>query len=295
MRAALLSMVVLALLTSCKKAADKEEATPGTIQVCVSIPPLLGVFRAIGGDAVQVTSLMSDQDDPHTFSPTPQTVAKLRDTDLFVTIGVDYEKVLASKVSRMFPELVLVDASRSLHRLGHDGHAEHAEHDAHGCEHASDPHVWLSIPNLITIADNARAALSKASPEHAKTFAKNYSEYEKALRARHTEFADRLKSLKGRSFCVYHPVFGYFARDYDLHQATVEIDGKAPSPRQLRDLYKKATKEGFRVVFVQPQFNEGPAKTIAERIGGRVVRVNPLAENPVAVLGKGVSALVEGR
>jgi len=292
MRAALLSMVVLALLTSCKKAADKEEATPGTIQVCVSIPPLLGVFRAIGGDAVHVTSLMSDQDDPHTFSPTPQTVAKLRDTHLFVTIGVDYEKVLASKVSRMFPELVLVDASRTLHRLGHD---EHDGHDTHGCKHASDPHVWLSIPNLITIAGNARVALSKAAPKHAEAFAKNHSEYVTMLRARHAEFTDKLKPLKHRSFCVYHPVFGYFARDYDLHQATVEIDGKAPSPRQLRDLYEKATKEGSRVVFVQPQFNERPAETIAERIGGRVVRVNPLAEDPVSVLGKGVSALAEGR
>jgi zinc transport system substrate-binding protein len=76
-----------------------------------------------------------------------------------------------------------------------------------------------------------------------------------------------------------------------LHQATVEIDGKSPSPRQLKTLLAEAKEEGFTVVFVQPQFNERPAKMIAERIGGRVVPINPLDEDPVAVLAKAVDAL----
>jgi zinc transport system substrate-binding protein len=194
----------------------------------------------------------------------------------------------------MFPKLPVVDVARDVKRremTGHHHHDGEAEHEEHDGEPLSDPHVWLSVPNLVLIADNVRAALAKVDPAHADEVTGRYEAYKKQLLARNDQFAAKLKGIKCRSFCVYHPVFGYFARDYGLHQATVEIDGKSPSPRQLKTLLAEAKEEGFTVVFVQPQFNERPAKMIAERIGGRVVPINPLDEDPVAVLAKAVDAL----
>ena len=291
MRAASSLLFLALLLSSCRKATP-EAAGTGSLRVSVGIPPLRSVVTAIGGDAVEVASLMSDMDDPHTFSPTPQAVATLRDARIFFTLGLDYEKALAGKLEQKFPELVLSDASRAVPRLGgHHHHHEGEDHDHDACLQGADPHVWLSLANLALIADTVREDLARLAPEHAEEFGRRCAQYKEALAARHAEFVERLKPLEPRAFCVYHPVFGYFARDYDLHQATVEIDGKAPTPRQLRELYDEAAEEGFRVVFVQPQFNPGPAKAIADKIGGRVVRINPLSEDPVGVLAAGVEAL----
>jgi zinc transport system substrate-binding protein len=296
MRLSLLLLASLALTVSCKKAGPETNAATGPLTVCVSIPPLVSVVKAIAGDGVQVTSLMSAQDDPHTFSPTPQTIASLREANVFLTVGVDYEKALAAKIAQMFPDLTVLDVARGVKRCEMaEHHHDEAEHEAHGEddheEHLSDPHVWLSLPNLMVIADSVQAALAKVAPEQADKFSYRLDAYKAVLTVRNDEFASKLSDMKHRSFCVYHPVFGYFSRDYKLHQATVEIDGKSPSPRQLKTLLEEAEEEGFKVVFVQPQFNERPAQTIAERIGGKVVRINPLDEDPVSVLAKAVDAL----
>ncbi len=296
MRVSLLCLSLLFLTSACKK----EEATPaatGALRVSVSIPPLIGVVKAIAGGDVEVTSLMTVRDDPHTFSPTPQTIASLRDTRVFLTVGVDYEKAVCDKVGPMFPDLRVVNVATKVERLAmadhhhHEGEEpEHEEHEDHEGP-VSDPHVWLSLPNLVVIADQVRAALSETDPAQAARFAANYATYRAELEARSADFAKQLANLKSRSFCVYHPVFGYFAHDYGLKQAVVEVDGKEPSPRQLRTLLDEAKEEGFTVVFVQPQFNDRAAQTVAEMVGGQVTRINPLSEDTVTLLETAVAAL----
>ena len=78
---------------------------------------------------------------------------------------------------------------------------------------------------------------------------------------------------------VFHPAFGYFTDTYDLVQEAVEIEGKSPRPRQLANLIGQARKDGVKVIFVQPQFDPRSAETIARAVGGRVVSIDPLAEN----------------
>ena len=298
MRSLLLTLALLCLTTACKQEAPKPAAASGPLRICVSIPPLIGVVKAIAGEDVEVSSLMSAQDDPHTFSPTPQNIANLRNAQLFLTIGVDYEKAVCDKVGPMFPNLKVVNVSAAVERLTmgehHHDDGEEAQHEDHDGP-VSDPHVWLSLPNLIHIADQVRTALSEAGPAQAEQFAARYAEYRSQLEAKNAAFTKRLASLKSRSFCVYHPVFGYFARDYGLTQAVVEVDGKEPSPQQLRTLLDEAKEENFTVVFVQPQFNDRAAQTIADVLGGRVVRVNPMAEDTAALLGTVVGTLAGDR
>lgn len=291
-------LVILSLLgTSCRRE-DSPPAIDGAIRVSVSIPPLLHLVRAIGGDDVEAFSLMSESDDPHTFSPTPQSISSLRNAHFFLTIGIDYEKAVCDKIEPMFPHLRIVNIASQIDKIAmtHDcaehehGHHHHHHHQ-HG--HVSDPHVWLSLPNLERMAEATSEAFSTAVPEKAEVFAERLAVYQASLAAKHKIYADSLRSLETRSFCVYHPVFGYFSRDYELKQHVVEVDGKAPTPRQLRQLSEEAKEENFKVIFVQPQFTERPAQAIAELIGGTVVRINPLDEDPVAVIGQAVAALAK--
>jgi zinc transport system substrate-binding protein len=78
---------------------------------------------------------------------------------------------------------------------------------------------------------------------------------------------------------VFHPSWGYFAKDYGLAEVPVEIEGKDPKPSQLRELIEHAREKNIRVVFAQPQFSQKNAKIIAREIDGEVVFADPLAEN----------------
>lgn len=262
---------VAVLLTVSGRAAD-------VLQVSVSIPPMVSLVHQVGGDHVRVTSFMSDNDDPHTFSPTPRAVTRLGECELFVTVGVDFEAAITDKVTRMFPDLVMVDGAAGV--------------DIHITEgRLVDPHIWLSIPNLKQIAANVRRALVTARPAAAADIAHRadalVATYEKA----HAELAAGLRAHRGTTFYVYHPAFGYFARDYGLKQASVEIEGKSPSPRQLLGLIKRARRENVKVIFVQPQFSTRPARILADRIDGRVVPLDPLSPDPVGALQQAAAAI----
>ncbi|NMC48643.1 MAG: zinc ABC transporter solute-binding protein, partial [Desulfovibrio sp.] len=93
-----------------------------------------------------------------------------------------------------------------------------------------------------------------------------------------------------RKFMVFHPAWGYFARQYGLTQVPVESEGKEPGPAELAALIDQARKDGITVVFVQPQFSTRSAEVVARGIGGSVVPVDPLAEDWLANMDKAAAA-----
>jgi zinc transport system substrate-binding protein len=78
---------------------------------------------------------------------------------------------------------------------------------------------------------------------------------------------------------VFHPSWAYFARDYNLEQIPIEIEGKEPSVAEMAALMKTAKTQNIRVIFVQPQTSKRSAETIAKQIGAKVRILDPLAGN----------------
>ncbi len=89
---------------------------------------------------------------------------------------------------------------------------------------------------------------------------------------------------RGQAFYVFHPAFGYFADTYGLRQESVEVEGKPPTPRQVFDLIRKARADHVKIIFLQPQFNQQIAASIAQAIGGAVMPMDDLAYDVVANL-----------
>lgn len=75
---------------------------------------------------------------------------------------------------------------------------------------------------------------------------------------------------------VFHPAWGYFARDYNLKQIAIEAGGKNPKVKQLINLIKEAKEERVKAVFTAPEFSQNVAKQIAKEVGVPVVAVSPL-------------------
>ena len=162
-------------------------------------------------------------------------------------------------------------------------HAHHGEHCTH--EHGEkDPHVWLSPDNLIQLADRFRQCFEQLDPEQAAVYQKNYDRYVQQLKQLDAEISRQLAPFSGSRIYVFHPSYGYFCDVYNLQQVPVELEGKSPSPRQLVALIEQAKADGVQVLFVQKQFPVDSAQAIAKAINGRVIPLDPLAEDSIANL-----------
>jgi zinc transport system substrate-binding protein len=164
---------------------------------------------------------------------------------------------------------------------------------------APDPHIWLD-PELVKIqASTIAAALSQLDPVHAAEYKKNLQALAADLDRVNAELAAALAPLKGKSFMVYHPAFGYFAAAYGLKQVAVESEGKEPSAKELADLIDRAKQEQVKVIFVEPQFSKKSAAAVAAAVGATVVAMDPLApdylHNLEAMAGQIRQALTEGQ
>ena len=253
-----------------------QASTAGKLEVFVSIPPQKWICEQLGGDHLVIHQLIAKGQEPHAFEPSPRQIQALSRSRVFFTAGMEFEQEITRRLETGAPSLLIVDTSRSIDKI-------HMEGAAHGHEHSEvlDPHVWLSPPNLKIMAKSIAMILVREDPGNTKVYETNLEKLCLQLDDLDQAIMEELKPLQGASFFVFHPAFGYFAHRYHLQQVAVETGGKAPTPKQLFALIGKAKTEGVKVIFVQPQFDPRSAEKIASAIGGKVVNLDPLAENSV--------------
>ena len=142
-----------------------------------------------------------------------------------------------------------------------------------------DPHVWTSPTASKALASAILSALIQVDPEGSSEYRNNYERLLMEIEALDNELRQLLAGKQGTRFLVYHPSWGYFARDYGLIQIPVELEGKKPGPRELAQIIRMAEKKGITVIFAQPQFSEKSARIVADAIDGKVVLADPLSED----------------
>ncbi len=248
------------------------------LEVFVSIPPQKWLGDRLGGNRALTHVLVTKGRDPHTFEPSPKQIASLSRARLYFTIGLEFEKQIAQKLEQTVTGLRLVDITRGINRIAMAEEGHETREDGH--QHAGlDPHVWLSPVNLQSMAKEMAEAMAATDPENRLVYERNLKQLHIELEQLHQSIHKELDPFKGASFYVFHPSFGYFAKEYGLRQQAVEIAGKSPSPRQLSSLIGMARKDGIRIIFVQPQFDSKSAQAVARGIGGIVEALDPLAED----------------
>ena len=119
----------------------------------------------------------------------------------------------------------------------------------------------------------------QVDPANAAFYQGNCDAYLDALSLLDLELSDALDGLENRRFIVFHPAFGYFARDYNLIQIAVEQGGNEPDAQYMVRLIREAGEHGIRVVFAAPQLGTRSAEVVAREIGGEVVIIDPLARD----------------
>jgi len=264
------------------------------VPIFVSILPQQYFVQQIGKDNVAVSVMVQPGASPATYEPKPLQMVKLSKARLYFSIGVPFETFWLDKIASANSDMTIVHTDKGIekqpmdvhHHEGEDqgGHhddkaPEEEDHDLendHG--HAGlDPHIWLSPKRVKIQAGHILGALAAADPENKDFYTANYNVFIKKIDALDQDLAQMLKDNAGMQFMVFHPSWGYFARDYNLKMIPIEIEGKNPKPANLQELIEHARDEGIKVIFVQPQFSTKSAELVAREIHGQVMRADPLA------------------
>jgi zinc transport system substrate-binding protein len=246
------------------------------LQVMVSIAPQKYFVERIGNGYVNVTVMVPPGAEPHTFEPKPEQLKALSQADAYLQIRIDFEDAWMDKIRATNPKMLIVDTTQGIQRLPMAaGHQE--EGAGHAEEENLDPHIWLS-PLLVKVqAQTIYNALVQLDVSHQAMYQTNLEQFLADINTLDKDIRQSLKGVKSRKFIVFHPGWGYFARDYGLEMIPIEVGGQEPSAAELANLVTQAKQENIRVVFAEPQFSQQAAETIAKEIGGEVLLIDPLS------------------
>ncbi|RUM37126.1 MAG: ABC transporter substrate-binding protein [Desulfobulbus sp.] len=267
------AMVAVVLLFSAALAAG---AAP--LEVVVSILPQKWLAEQIGDKFVRVHVLVDKGQEPHIFSPTPKQIATLSRASLYLTMDMEFEREIIRRLKSSAPGLQFINSVAGIHKIALSGVGQE-KNGSVVADKALDPHVWLDPDNLLRMAEVMAAAMGEADPSHKENYDRNLARVSGQIDRLKSDLDASLAPCRETTFFVFHPAFGYFAHAFGMRQKAVEVEGKSPGPKQLRALIRKARAEHARAIFVQPQFDPRSAGVVAQAIGGKVVSIDPLAED----------------
>ena len=279
-------LFLLALLvTTCAKPQEK----PDKLNIFVSVLPQKYFVERISGDNAEVHVMVLPGHSPATYEPNPSQMKEISRAEMYFRIGVPFEELWMKKLRQLNPELEIVDTREGItlrpmdsfitlqQQMAHRHNDDQKENYVH--YNQKDPHIWLS-PELVKIqARTICKNLQHIDPENSDFYSENLQNFLDDLTALQHYFEEHLSQIEHKEFLVFHPSWGYLVDEFGMVQIPIQIEGKSPAPRQLAEIIAYAKEENIRLIFVQKQFSTSSAQTIAQAIKGKVISIDPLAEN----------------
>lgn len=231
-----------------------------TVFVAVSVLPVQYFVDRIAGEGspIQSAAIVQPGHSPETYQPTPQQMIRLSKTQIYFRVGVPFEKAWSERIKNLNPQMSVVDL-RGPDLL------------------EDDPHIWTSPREAARFSKVIFQELKKAAPDQASVFQRNLDAVLLDLARLDQELGKLFRGISQKEFFVFHPSWGYLARDYHLKQIAIENHGREPHAHDLAETLQKLKKASSKVIFVQEQVSKTLASKIAAQAGAELVSVDPLA------------------
>ncbi|MCF0223512.1 MAG: zinc ABC transporter substrate-binding protein [Fibrobacter sp.] len=241
-------------------------AYAANLTVAVSLQPYSNVVKEIGGGEVQVVTMLPAGADPHTFEPKPASLREFSRATAYFSDGSGMDAAWLPRFLGVNKNVRVISLAQGISWMEEAGQE-------------LDPHLWTSPLQMMQVAENVCQAFIALDSVHREL----YRERANALIFRLKKLDVELRQSVGKlpenagTFIVFHPAYGYFARDYGMRQLTVEVGGKEPKPRDLANLVKTGKENNVHIVFVQPQFSKRAAASIARELDAEILETDPLS------------------
>lgn len=222
---------------------------------------ILGDFvRNVGGDRVNVTTLVGPNGDVHVYTPAPEDAKRIADARLVVINGLGLEGWLPRLVQSSGGKAAVVTATNEItpRNLGSE----------------TDPHAWQSVPNAKVYVSNIGKALQAADPADAEVFRTNEARYEKKLDELDREVRAAVAQIppERRKVISTHDAFGYFAAEYGIAFVAplgVSTDSE-PSARDIAAIVNQIKAAKIPAVFFENISDPRLMRQIAAETGAKI-------------------------
>lgn len=260
------------------------ESAGDKIHVSASFNAIKEFVEAVGGDRVEVSTIIPDGMEAHDFEPKAQDLVNLSTASIFVYNGLGMEEWAEEAIQATGNDsLTVVNASEGADIIEREtddeehhedaDHEEDADHKEEGHSHGKyDPHLWLSLKGAQTEAANIKDALIKVDPDHKEYYEENYNIFAAELDILYNEYSEKFQSVAKNTFVTGHAAFGYLCRDFGLQQNSVSdiyAEGE-PSAQQLAALVEYCRQNDVTTVFAEEMASPEVSQTLANEVGAEV-------------------------
>ncbi|HEY7980664.1 MAG TPA: metal ABC transporter substrate-binding protein [Candidatus Eremiobacteraceae bacterium] len=224
------------------------------LNVVVTFSTLGAIVKDVGGDLVNVNSLVPVGAAPETYEPTPSDLVALSHADLIFENGSGLEAWM---------DKLLRSAGGDKTPVTLSGLTDPA--------HAQNPHFWLDPSKASTYAAAIANALERADPRHAEKYRVRLEQTQARYRALDRWIAQKIATVppSRRVMICFHDAWYYFDKRYGIKDvgAIEPSPGQEPSAGAFAQLIADAKKYHVHAVFAEPQFSPKLAHQLAEGAG----------------------------
>ena len=268
----LMAAMVLLAAAACTTETTRLSATSSTsrVQVVTTTVILSDLVKNVGGDRVEVRSILPAGADIHSFQPGPQDSITISDAAVIISNGFGLDDMLGPTIkSAKRGDAVSVVATEGLEVKP----LEVVEPDEEDNFLEDDPHFWQSPLYVLHYVERIRDALVQADPDNAQVYQANAASYIQKLQELDLEIVQALSVIPPprRHLVTFHDAFGYFAARYGWKvSAFVAHDASDVTPGAVAGIMKQLQEEDIPAVFTGPQFNSDIITQAARDAGVRV-------------------------
>ncbi|HHD2752724.1 TPA: metal ABC transporter substrate-binding protein [Clostridium perfringens] len=264
-----LGIIMATFFVGCQSAKTAENNKDnGKVDVVVSIEPLREFTEIIGGDKVNVKTMVPNGVEPHDFEPKTQDLLELNKAKVFVYNGLGMEhwvdKVLNTIENK---DMKIVNASEGADVLKEGDKV--------------DPHLWLSLDGAKVEALNIKNALVEVDPENKAYYEENYKKFAEQADSLASDYKGKFDELTNKDFVTGHAAFGYLCREFGLKQVSVEnLFGEGEiTPQKMQEIVAFCKENNIKTIFMPELASEKISQTLANEVGGKIEKIYTLESN----------------
>ena len=222
------------------------------LKVVASFSILGDIVHQVGGEQIELVTIVGPDNDAHTYVPTPGDARALAEADVIFAIGLGFETWLEGLVEASGTDVAVSFVTDQIEPMRVEG--------------VVDPHVWNSNANALLMVEAIESTLatSVAGFEGNGTFKAQVS----AVGEQYRELFAALPANR-RTVVTVHDAFGYLGAEMGLtFLAPIGVDGEAaPSARGLAELIKQVEEVGAAALFIENVNSPDLIEQIAEATG----------------------------
>lgn len=262
-RILLIAISITLLFAGCSRGKVSNDNNEKII-VYTSFYPLYFLADEIGGDNIDLKTVIPNGVESHDYEPSMNQLRDIKNADLFIYNGANFENWVDKLIGTIIDEDKTINASELVELIIKDG--------------SPDPHIWMSLENMIKIGETIKDRFIALDEKNKKDYEDNFNNLSNRLRDLDNRYFKELKDKNKNSIIVSHEAFSYMAQRYGFKQIPVVgiSPEQEPSPKTIAKIIELAGDGQHEYIFLETLASPKTVEVIAKETHLKTLTLNPI-------------------